>query len=327
MSEAARPGFQTFCTRVVPQRQRVGAWKDWINESVTAGLDIQSHDQTDFKAVLHRTRLGRLGFMYLASDAACINHRQEASLMGRGEPAFLVHLQRAGESVNYQDGRQAVLKSGDYILRDNTREYAIELKGDTENLVVRIPYARLRERISYPEGITCIAMPGDKGLSGVCSEFIRQLWDKSEGGFESSQERLGDILIDLLVESYRSLDQVHLVGSSSNYARRLQVLKFVEENLRNEKLSPAMIAESLNLSRRYLHRLFQNDTLSIGRLILNRRLERCARDLIEPLQDNQSITEIAFRWGFNSPSYFGRAFRDSFGVTPKEYRRRNSSGE
>ena len=33
-----------------------------------------------------------------------------------------------------------------------------------------------------------------------------------------------------------------------------------------------------------------------------------------------SVTEIAFRNGFNDPSHFSRAFRDRFGTTPGGYR-------
>jgi AraC-like DNA-binding protein len=33
-----------------------------------------------------------------------------------------------------------------------------------------------------------------------------------------------------------------------------------------------------------------------------------------------SITEIAFRCGFQSSQYFAKAFRERYGLTPSEYR-------
>jgi transcriptional regulator GlxA family with amidase domain len=33
------------------------------------------------------------------------------------------------------------------------------------------------------------------------------------------------------------------------------------------------------------------------------------------------VTAIAFDYGFNSATHFGRVFRAKFGATPREYRR------
>lgn len=307
---------EKLCTRSLAPRERVDTWNKWVNDSVT-GLQIDAVCQDDFSAVLQRVALGRLRFMHLASDPAHIHHRREHIVRWGQDPVFLVHLQRRGTSFNYQDGRETVLEQGDYVLRDSTREYDITLAGATENLVLRVPYARLKERISCPESLTCIRMSGSTGVSGLVSNFIQQLWETFAAQPAGASERLADILLDLLVESYRG---IHVAGSSSAFARRLQVLQFIEENLRNTELSPRLIADSLNTSLRHLHRLFQDDQNSIGRLILNQRLEACAKTLAEPLQANRSITEIAFRWGFNSSTYFGRAFKDRFGMTPKYYR-------
>jgi AraC family transcriptional regulator, positive regulator of tynA and feaB len=40
----------------------------------------------------------------------------------------------------------------------------------------------------------------------------------------------------------------------------------------------------------------------------------------------QTITEIAFRHGFNNLTHFGCAFRKRFGVAPRDYRRQAMSG-
>lgn len=314
------PALEKFCTASVAPRERVGAWNDWINNSVTA-LNIDAAHDADFEAVLYRARLGYTRFLFLASDAAQIYRSREHIIKRREEPVFLVHLQRSGKSFNYQDGRETVLEQGDYVLRDSTREYKIALVGSTENLVVRIPYNRLKERLSCPESLTCIRMPGNEGMSGLVSNFIQQLWERLEGTPEAAREHLADILLDLLVESYRELHDTHIIGSSSAFARRLQVTQFIEANLRNVELSARIIADSLHMSSRYLHRLFQNQGSSIGQLVLHHRLDACSKNLTDPLLTDRSITEIAFRWGFNSSTYFGRTFKKKFGVTPKDYRR------
>jgi AraC-like DNA-binding protein len=53
---------------------------------------------------------------------------------------------------------------------------------------------------------------------------------------------------------------------------------------------------------------------------LRRRLERCATLLHDPHWLSRSITDIAFRNGFNNMTHFGYAFKKHFGSTPREYR-------
>ena len=42
--------------------------------------------------------------------------------------------------------------------------------------------------------------------------------------------------------------------------------------------------------------------------------------IVEPKQ----IGEIAFAWGFNDLSHFGRTFRERYGLSPRDWRRSQS---
>jgi AraC-like DNA-binding protein len=53
-------------------------------------------------------------------------------------------------------------------------------------------------------------------------------------------------------------------------------------------------------------------------------LEECSRALQIPAQRGRTVTSIAFDFGFNSPTHFGRVFRARYGVTPREYRRHHT---
>ena len=54
--------------------------------------------------------------------------------------------------------------------------------------------------------------------------------------------------------------------------------------------------------------------------MLDHRLEVCALALRDPRQRASNISEIAYRWGFNDLSYFNKAFRARFDMTPGEWR-------
>ncbi|MCX4683070.1 helix-turn-helix domain-containing protein [Kitasatospora purpeofusca] len=57
-----------------------------------------------------------------------------------------------------------------------------------------------------------------------------------------------------------------------------------------------------------------------------RRLERCRADLARPELAHHSVRDLTARRGFPNASAFGRAFREAYGLTPREHRRRNMSG-
>lgn len=43
-------------------------------------------------------------------------------------------------------------------------------------------------------------------------------------------------------------------------------------------------------------------------------------DLSSPQHARLSISEICFRWGFNGSAHFSRAFREQYGLSPREFR-------
>jgi AraC family transcriptional regulator, positive regulator of tynA and feaB len=83
-------------------------------------------------------------------------------------------------------------------------------------------------------------------------------------------------------------------------------------------ITPLKVAAHFGISTRYLHKLLEEHGETFGQIILGKRLERCASELRQGTC--LTISEAAFRWGFNDMSYFSRAFRRRFGVTPREYR-------
>jgi AraC-like DNA-binding protein len=70
-----------------------------------------------------------------------------------------------------------------------------------------------------------------------------------------------------------------------------------------------------------VHKVFQTEGTTVSDQIWRMRLARCREDLCNPAYANQSITDIAFSWGFNSSAHFSRAFKDEFGVCPRILRK------
>ena len=113
--------------------------------------------------------------------------------------------------------------------------------------------------------------------------------------------------------------------SSTHRSALLYRLKaFIRAHLAVPDLSPAQTAAALGISPRYLNDLLADEKTSFQRYLLAERLAQCRRDLVSPVLAHRHISEIAFAWGFNDLSHFGRVFREHFGMSPRDFRHSQS---
>jgi len=96
-----------------------------------------------------------------------------------------------------------------------------------------------------------------------------------------------------------------------------KVLDYIEENLA-QSYSPEELSKIAVLSPFYFQRLFTRLVKRpVNEYVKMRRLARAC----ETLEDkNNRILDIALEYGFNSHEHFTKTFKNSFGITPEEYR-------
>ncbi|MDA3865998.1 MAG: triple tyrosine motif-containing protein [Salinivirgaceae bacterium] len=96
-----------------------------------------------------------------------------------------------------------------------------------------------------------------------------------------------------------------------------KALQIVEENMANHDFDINQFCEKMNLSRSQIYRKINAIAgVSVSEFIKEVRLKRAAQ-LIQ--QKVANISEIAYLVGFNDPKYFGRCFKQMFGVSPIHY--------
>lgn len=101
-----------------------------------------------------------------------------------------------------------------------------------------------------------------------------------------------------------------------------QFTQIVERELPNSALTTEIVADEMGFSRTQLYRKLKALTnYSPNELIRNMRLKR-ARQLLAQTED--TVSQIAYAVGFNSPSYFSKCFKDYFGELPADVQRRTS---
>ena len=95
-----------------------------------------------------------------------------------------------------------------------------------------------------------------------------------------------------------------------------KVEEIVFENLDNEQFGVKELAQQVGISRSHLHRKLKLlRSKSVSQFIREFRLEQA----MKLLQNNvATVSEIAYRVGFGSPSYFNKSFHKYYGFPPGE---------
>ena len=95
----------------------------------------------------------------------------------------------------------------------------------------------------------------------------------------------------------------------------------IDANLENEQFGVSKLSEEIGMSRSQLHRkLYSINGTSVSRFIREYRLKK-AMEMLQ--KDVATASEIAYRVGFNSPTYFTTCFSEHYGYPPGEAKLRN----
>jgi AraC-like DNA-binding protein len=313
--------LETLSTAGLEPRKKIEYWNDAACATFTP-IVSDPFDLKNFSGWLTRTKVDDIRVAEVYSDPQTVIHSRAHVAMSR-QAMFYLHMQLDGESINRQDGREAKLLTGDFTLCDSTRPYEIIFEKPNHMLVFGIPENVMRRHLACPESVVALPMSGSTGLSGLLSNFLRDFWRQCHASIDPSVEsRVTHAVLDLLASAYAVMPQARADRSSLATAHRVRILNFIEAHLGDPDLTPMRVAEACKMTPRYLHHLFSQQNETVARYILRRRLEECSRAMTAASQRGRTVTAIAFDYGFNSPTHFGRVFRARYGMTPREYRQK-----
>jgi AraC-like DNA-binding protein len=134
-------------------------------------------------------------------------------------------------------------------------------------------------------------------------------------GSAMSRRQFSDLLVTRVVRINRHVHQ-------NAYRMRSDCACVISSRpIFNTDLDATLVAAAVQITPRYVHRLFEGSGETFGQYVLRRRLDETAHRLRDPAHASRSAMEVAFDCGFTDASYFGRCFRRRFGMTPGDYRR------
>lgn len=137
---------------------------------------------------------------------------------------------------------------------------------------------------------------------------------------ESSFHLLGHLYLffDYFIQSAKSTRLTQSSKMSDYYIQ--EAIHYMEQNFQND-ISIEEIAAVCGINRSYLGKIFRN---SIGRspqeFLMNYRMVKAA-ELLK--LTTLSIADIGNAVGYSNPLHFSRAFKNVYGVSPREWRNEN----
>lgn len=220
-----------------------------------------------------------------------------------------------------QDGRGACLESGQPALLDLRRAFSVEQRDGARVVFFRLPVHALHLPVARLRSVTARVLTASD-VAALLAAVLPHLEKSAPRIPPAVGERLGGIVTEWVAALVDELT-ADADGPAETGRDRLVtgVRQYIDRNLGDPELSAERIAAAHLISVRYLHRLFQGEGITVGRLIQRRRVEECARELTRRGRVSPSISVVAARWGFGSAAHFSRAFKAVHGHAPQQWLR------
>lgn len=311
---------QRLSTESVPPSDRLAYWSDMVCAVYTA-LECDRPADAALRGEIEFSDLAVLAFTQVRSNAPAVR-RTPRLVAAKSDESFLIQLQRRGVGIVEQDGRQAILRPGDFALYDTSRPYELRFPDqEHEVVVVRIDRRELDRQVVNLPDLTATTVPGSTAAGNLLISMIDTLDREVDRLHPSSVLGIAEGITSVVAAGLRTLPGANVQMASTLCAYHIARVKaYLREHLRDPLLSVTTIAQAMKLSPDHLSRLFRGQPVPLSRLIWKERLDACRRDLSDPRLTSRSVTDIAFSWGFSDAAHFSRSFKEQFGMSPREWR-------
>lgn len=218
-------------------------------------------------------------------------------------------------------GLRYVQQPGECVLTDSSEAVVGTYHQPHAAICLNIPFETVRAWLPPNERFNGLRLGNTSTSARVISMLLLSLWQSIDSGAShADNRRTADALLDLLARRCRRAAPGRYRADTGAKVSCDQVKDYINAHIRDPKLSVQMVAQRIGVTTRYLQVLFAEEGECASEYIKLERLRGCLLDLRDSGFDEQSITEIAFSWGFNSAAHFSSSFKKEYGLSPRDYR-------
>ncbi|MGC4938608.1 helix-turn-helix domain-containing protein [Kribbella sp. DT2] len=264
------------------------------------------HNGGEFRGGVVTRDLGPLRLAELISPAGeCF--RDERSARAADSELWQIDLVTEGRVRAEQGGNTAELGPADLVLIDPVRPVRFASTATT-HVTMLLPRNSLRLGPAAADRLAGVRIPGDRGPGALVSALAGPIARSTTDFRADEADRTAAAVIELIAVALTA--QLGDSGPAPDDALRSRIVGFIEARLSDRDLTPAKVAAAHHISVRRLHKLFEDQPLTVAALIRRRRLDRCRADLAGT---DRTVAAVAGRWGFADPAHFSRLFKATYG--------------
>jgi AraC-like DNA-binding protein len=305
-----------FSTDQFSERERLPAWRDFVGRTFCR-TEIEPLSPDGFIGLNVMRMLP--GLAVITGNCSALRYVQTREFCDSDDVILTSgsgpwQLNHAGESTAYAPG-DAVLTSaaglGSYTFYTGGPHWGI-----------RVPFKLLSPYIADIEDTFGRRIPAQAAPLRLLRHYLGIIKElDSPSAHELLPHAAAQIrdLIALAVGATRDGAETAKVRGAR--PARLRAIKAdIAENLTRGDLSVATVAARHRLPVRYVQRLFEKDGVTFTQFVLEQRLERAHKILLNPRFADFKMSVVAIEAGFSNMSYFYETFRRRYGSAPSDLR-------
>jgi len=316
-TQAASASFR-FSTEALPAVDRLGIFREVFGQKMLR-LDMESFAGHRFEVDATVRSLPGLNVVWASNSPFRVSRTRQ--LLSDGNDDLLLQWADAAGSCAHL-GREIALRPQDAVILSCSDIGSVSFPSSVSLISLGVPRTALGALLR--DGDACLGRPVTQGSRGLRLLMSYLEIFRSDSEFATAEVQslaithIYDILAVVLGATRDAAQIAEARGVSA--ARLCAVKKEIDRRATEGDLSLAEVSAQFRLSPRYVQMLFERDGTTFTEYLLEKRLGCAYRMLLNRRFDNLKISDIAFDSGFADISYFNRAFRNRYGITPSGVR-------
>ena len=291
-------------------------------ESLRVTHDHRPDQDDPFRSWIQRRRFGGVIFSEMGVDP-CVSYRRDSAKIESDEYVCIT-AQTMGQQQFVQPHADIDSQMGDVFIWSAQAPSRSICNETAAVKTLMVPIALAERRIGNVGDLYGRKAGRDERMTNLIFSHLLNLHQSVD--FAPS-EKLIDIIIATLELLRSCLPDIGEACQGTNYQKELfgRCATFIRANLTEESLSITSVANHIGISTRSLQQLFTLSDTTFGTYVRKGRLTLASQALAVPAFVKVSVTEVAHRFGFYDLAHFSRTFKNEFGCSPTDFRRRRNA--